>query len=159
MNCWRRGRLARLYNVNVMLTGFIRAVLCTTVLLLFASCDDSVSSKPQDREVVGVWKCKQLPEDFLRRAGESAAVVSSITFNADGTFVAKSFPDRDPYRLRDFQGNWHVTDPSMTPAGKWSVEIEGKFLRFARRGSKLVLKQLIDAIYEYGAEFEREAMP
>ena len=124
--------------------------------MLLASCDDSVTSKPAEKELIGLWKCKKLPEGFLKSAGNPAFVACSIQFNPDGSFVAKSIPDRDPHRLTDFQGKWRMIDPAMTPSGEWSVEINGTFLRFARQGGKLVLKQSIDVLGGYRADYEHE---
>lgn len=80
----------------------------------------------------------------------------SIQFNHDGTFAAKSIPIRDPHRLADLAGKWDILDPSMTPSGKWSVEIDGTFLRLARQGGNLMLMQSIDVLADYRAEYERE---
>jgi|GEM_PF-1977798 len=134
----------------------IAKLLCASLLMTLTSCEDSVTSKPAATELVGLWKCKKLPDGFLKSAGGPVLVECSIQFNLDGTFVAKSLPERDPYRLADSIGKWDILDPSKTPSGEWSVEIDGTFLRFARRGGKLLLKQSIDVLAGYRAEYERE---
>ncbi len=132
-------------------------LLFASLLMILTSCEDSLTVKPAKSELVGLWKCKQLPKGFLKSIGNLASVECSIQFNTNGSFVAKSIPHRDPHRLIDLQGTWRMLDPSMTPSGKWSVEINGTFLRLVRRGGKLVLKQSIDVLNGYEAEYEQES--
>ncbi|MFN0075873.1 MAG: hypothetical protein ACKVY0_05310 [Prosthecobacter sp.] len=131
-------------------------LLCAALLVVLASCDDALNSKPANSELLGLWTCKQLPAKFLKNIGSPASVVSSIQLNGDGSFTAQSIAKRSPDRLTDLQGKWSIVDPSMTPSGKWSVEIDGYFFRLARKGGKLVLEQSIDVLKGYEAEFERK---
>ena len=144
-------------NVCMFFFGrFIKTALRFILILMLSSCGRPETIEPKITDLVGKWKCETLPHEFLKSAGVSSVAVSNIIFNADGTYIASSFPQSSPHRLQDTSGKWVIVDPSMTPSGKWSIEVDGNFLQLKRKGDSLFIHQAIDVLNAYNAEFEKE---
>lgn len=135
------------------------AVLLTCVLIVCSSCKRSVGVAPSATDISGEWRCDNLPSAFLKSAGAPATAVSNLELKPNGLFTAKMFPQRSPSRLIDFTGTWTISDPSVTPSGKWSVELGGTFLEIQKRGGGLILHQSIDVLNGYSADFMRTTQP
>ena len=134
----------------------IKAVLGFFLIWMLSSCGHPETVEPKITDLVGKWNCDTLPCEFLKSAGVTSLAISSIIFNADGTYIAKALPQSSPHRLQDISGNWVIVDPPMTPSGKWSIELNGTFLQLKSRGDNLFIHLSIDVLKSYNAEFEKE---
>lgn len=125
------------------------------ILLVCVSCNNAVQVAPSAAEVVGEWRSTELPAEFLKNVGAPATTASVIQLNTDGSFSARSFPQRSPPRLSDLTGSWVISDPSITPTGTWSIELNGVFLQLRKQGGELVLRHSIDVLNEYRTDYKK----
>jgi hypothetical protein len=129
-------------------------VLLIVALLMFSSWP--VGSEPKTSEIVGEWECADLPRSFLRQMnGKIENPTSRISIREDGSLSATNFPQRTPYQLIDIDGEWNLTDPSMTPSGIWAVEFQSQHLSCKRRLGRLILRYTISGKDNYYAEYKK----
>jgi hypothetical protein len=133
-------------------------IATVTIIAALISCGSKpVSSEPTKSDIIGEWECSELPDGFIREAGSKIAnPISKIFIREDGSLSASNFPVRSPYRFVDMNCVWGLSDPSRTPSGTWSVEMQGHYLQCRRQGKELVLCLTISAQYYYFAEYKKK---
>jgi len=133
-------------------------IVAVSLISALTSCGSKpVTSEPANVEIIGEWECSEFPRGFVAKAGsETNRPTSIILIQNDGSFSARSFPQREPYRYEDFDGGWELADPSITPSGSWSIEFQGNHLQCRRDGSELVLRYTIDGMDEYSVEYTKK---
>jgi len=108
---------------------------------------------PNKEELIGTWECQPLPRRTLQALGKAP---SELRLNRGGSFYAERFPKSDPMRLVETGGPWVLLDPTITPSGSCSIEMDGEFLSISKRGDQLVLHYPIDVISGHSAEYIRK---
>ena len=81
---------------------------------------------------------------------------SELRLNRGGSFYAESFPKSDPMRLVEVGGPWVLRDPTTTPSGTCSLEMDGEFLSIRKRGDQLVLHYPIDVLEGHSTDYIRK---
>jgi hypothetical protein len=132
-------------------------IATVTIIAALTSCGSKpVSSEPRRSEVIGEWECSELPDGFIREAGSKIAnPTSKISIREDGSLSASNFPVRSPYRFVDINCVWGLSDPSITPSGTWSVEMQGHHLQCRRQSKELVLRLTISGKDNYFAYYKK----
>ncbi|MBE7494822.1 MAG: hypothetical protein HS117_07745 [Verrucomicrobiaceae bacterium] len=128
--------------------------------LLLRGCDSTpVGVEPAKTELVGVWECTEFSARFLQQLGiPPGTLTSRIEIREDGGCAATKFPVDEPYRLVELPSpGWRLVDPSMTPSGTWSLELDGHFLNCRRDGETLVLRHPFGVLAGYRIDFRRKA--
>lgn len=126
--------------------------LAFTILVLSSCSDEPVMSLPRLEDLAGEWECEELPRRTEAAIGK-ASVLGKLVLNRGGSYSVKNFPVADPMRLIDASGQWTLLDPTMTPSGVCSIELDGCFLALRRRGDRFVLRYPIDVLQGYFAEY------
>jgi hypothetical protein len=108
---------------------------------------------PNKEELIGTWECEPLPKRTLEALGKAP---SQLKLNRGGSFHAEIFPMSEPMRLVEKGGPWELLDPTMTPSGSCSIELNGVFLSIRKRGDQLVLHYPIDVLEGHSADYIRK---
>lgn len=136
--------------MNVRLIKLLVLTVC-----VLASCEDKpVMSLPRVEDLAGNWECKELPKRTQAAIG-MASKLGPLVLERGGRYSVTKFPLSDPLRLADRKGQWSLLDPTMTPSGACSVELDGVFLSIYRRGNKFILRYPIDVIEGYSSEYTK----
>lgn len=130
-----------------------RLLVSALFAVFISSCGDQpVMVLPKVNEMVGTWECEALPKRTEAAIG-SRLLLGEIVLKGDGKYSVSGFPISDPLRLINRRGTWNLIDPSMTPSGVASIELDGVFLSIRRRGDRYVLYYPIDVLQGYSAEY------
>ena len=117
------------------------------------SASGPIETRPEKREFVGVWGCSKLPVGFTNEAGERSGTDGPmLNLRADGSMEATNFPTDEPYRYENFSSSWSLVEPGRTPSGRWSLSVNGYFIKIHKDDS---LRFPIDVTYNYEAVFRR----
>jgi hypothetical protein len=131
----------------------IKVFLAAVIFAGFISCQDhAVKTAPPHSDLVGTWVWDSVPGN-LKSATDSIPKTGALVLNSDGTYTANGFPLRSPLRFVNRSGNWEVIDGSMTPSGKYSIEMDGIFLSIRRRGDRFVLHHAVDVLNDYRVDY------
>lgn len=135
-------------------------ITITALLTLLTGCGSKpVDSKPARAELIGEWQSTGLPSGFVRDVGSDAGASSTLSIHDNGSFTARFFPQRSPYRYIDFTGAWELADPSVTPSGSWSIEVQGNHLQCRSEDGQLVLRYTISGKDNYLVEYKKKHKP
>lgn len=126
---------------------------CALLAFTLVSCGDKPVMTLPDREaLVGTWECQPYPKRTQQALGKASAL-GQLVLDQDGSYTATNFPMKHPLRLYESRGHWELLDPTITPSGVCSIQLEGAFLSIRRRGDRLVLHYPIDVLEDYSAEY------
>lgn len=106
--------------------------------------------------VVGKWRSRSFSKKLAIKIGLNEPVESTIEIRNDGSFTARNFPVRSPYRLVDLEGRWRVISGEMTPSGKDSLLLDDNFLTGARTVGNDCLVYLVSGKDEIKVVFYRQ---
>lgn len=126
-------------------------------ILAMVGCDNPVTVKPSTTEIVGTWRCSELPASFVAEIVHAPSSLSpSIEIKADGSFTTRDFPLRDPARLWTTSGRWKLTDyPTPSPKGNWMLNLGGEWISIRSKGSDTYLRYWISPTANWKAEFTK----
>ncbi|MGB6222954.1 hypothetical protein [Haloferula sp.] len=133
----------------------MRLTLLTSIFAaILAGCEqdrEDVRSRPDDSDIVGLWRGSQIPSGFFDGDHIPTDPSPTLEIRADGTFVATDFPLRgglsspdggqsEQARLWSGQGNWTLTDgPTPEPEGVWMMNLAGIWVHLSMDDSLLTL--------------------
>lgn len=132
---------------------YMSALLGGILVFIMSSCgDEPVMKTPVINDLVGVWECQGFSKREKNKVGNEMNP-GNLILQSNRTYIAQKFPVSDPLRMIEKNGRWDLLDPSITPSGVCSVELDGNFLSLYRRGDKLVLRYPVDVLEGISVEY------
>ncbi len=107
---------------------------------------------PTINDLVGIWECQGFLKPIKNADGDEVSPGDLILKSNKG-FSVRNFPVSEPLRMIEKVGRWDLLDPSITPHGVYSVDLDGFFLALYRRGDKLVLHYPVDVLKGISVEY------
>ena len=140
------------YLMCTLLGGVFAFMMFIAVCIILSPSDEPVMNLPAVEDLAGEWEC----QGGLR--GAKVAIGNgmkpgNLILRSNRICIAQNFPEPHPLRLIEKSGPWDLLDPTRTPSGVCSVELDGTFLSLHHRGDKLVLHYPVDVLEGISVEY------
>lgn len=134
---------------------FFEVLLVISISAFLTSCGGNyISAQPSISRLEGEWVQYEISKELRSKNINSS--VGNLILHRDGRFEANGLAVRDPLRLMATKGSWRVAGPTVTPSGKWSVELDGPiFLVVTETGGDLLLHHTVDPVENLRVSFKR----
>ncbi len=97
------------------------------LVFMMPSCsDEPVMTLPAVEDLDGVWECQGFSKQTKVAMGNEIKP-GNLVLRRDGAYRVQNCPVSDPLRMIEKSGRWDLLDPTITPSGVSSVELNGTF--------------------------------